>query len=108
MTRLLSRSEELVLLAVWKLQEEAYCVPIREHLIKMTQKSWSFGSVYDPLERLERKKLLRSHLTEPTRERGGRSKRIYQLTREGHKALEELRRIQEAMWAGVPDLEPEV
>jgi len=74
--KLLSRSEEMVLLAVWKLQGEAYCVPIRSELMQITRKNWSFGSIYDPLERLERKKLLESHLTEPTRERGGRSKRI--------------------------------
>lgn len=105
--KLLSRSEEMVLLSVWKLQEEAYCVPIREHLIKVTHKPWSFGSIYDPLERLERKKLLASSLTEPTKERGGRSKRIYRLTPDGHKALIEIRNIQEAMWADTKELHPE-
>ena len=104
--RLLSRSEEMVLLTVWKLQEEAYCVPIRQHLMDITQRKWSFGSIYDPLERLERKKLMESYLTEPTNERGGRSKRIYKLTKEGQKALAEMRSIQEAMWAGTQELEP--
>lgn len=104
--RLLSRSEEMVLLAVWKLQNEAYCVPIREHLMHVTQKPWSFGSIYDPLERLERKRLLSSHLTEPTNERGGRSKRIYQLTHDGQKALIEIKSIQEAMWADTKELHP--
>ena len=56
--RLLSRSEELVLLAVWKLEKNAYCVPIRKTLMEATGKKWSFGSIYDPLERLEKKKLL--------------------------------------------------
>jgi DNA-binding PadR family transcriptional regulator len=105
--KLLSRSEEMVLLAVWFLKEEAYCVPIREHLIKITRKKWSFGSVYDPLDRLERKKLLESYLSEPTNERGGRSKRIYRLTKLGEKALLEIRNIQETMWAGIPDIHPE-
>ncbi len=102
--KLLSRSEEMVLLAVWKLQDEAYCVPIRSELMQITCKNWSFGSIYDPLERLERKKLLESYLTEPTRERGGRSKRIYRLTRHGKKALMELKKIQETLWQGALDL----
>jgi DNA-binding PadR family transcriptional regulator len=104
--RLLSRSEEMVLLTIWKLQEEAYCIPIREHLNTITQKHWSFGSIYDPLERLERKGLLDSYLTEPTKERGGRSKRIYRLTSQGQKALLEIRKIQEAMWAETKALLP--
>jgi PadR family transcriptional regulator PadR len=105
--RLLSRSEELVLLAVWKLEENAYCVPIRDQLIKVTRKKWSFGSIYDPLDRLEKKKLLESFLSEPTNERGGRSKRIYRLTKRGQKALHEIRSIQEAMWAGLSSVQPD-
>ncbi len=102
--KLLSRSEEMVLLVVWKLQSEAYCVPIRSELMQTTGKNWSFGSIYDPLERLERKKLLESYLTEPTRERGGRSKRVYLLTKDGKRALMELKRIQETLWQGALDL----
>jgi len=106
--RLLSRSEELVLLAVWKLKDEAYCIPIQAHLNKMTGKKWSFGSIFDPLDRLEKKRLLTSCLTEPVKARGGRSKRVYGITREGIKALAEMARIQEAMWADAPALEAEL
>ena len=104
--RLLSRSEELVLLTVWKLQEDAYTIPIREELVRITGQDWSFGSIYDPLERLERKKLLESYVTEPIKERGGRSKRIYSLTKDGKEALLELRRIQEALWTEASRSEP--
>ena len=97
----------MVLLAAWFLQEDAYCVPIREHLIRVTRKNWSFGSVYDPLDRLEKKKLLESSLSEPTKERGGRSKRIYRLTKRGEKALLEIRAIQETMWAGITGILPD-
>ncbi len=96
--RLLSRSEELVLLAVWNLQDEASCLPIQQKLGEVTGKSWSLGSIFDPLERLERKRLLESRLTEPTKERGGRSKRVYKLTPLGRRALSDLREIQEALW----------
>jgi len=107
--RFLSRSEELVLLAVWKLKEDAYCVPIREHLNVLTGKNWSFGSIFDPLDRLEKKGLLWSILTEPAKFRGGRSKRIYRITADGKRALAEMHAMQKAMWAEAPDpeIEPE-
>ena len=104
--RFLSRPEELVLLAVWKLKENAYCVPIREFLNKITEKPWSFGSVYDPLNRLEKKGLLDSHLSDPTKTRGGRSKRIYQITLAGRRELGEIKALQQAVWEEVPDFSP--
>lgn len=104
--RLLSRPEELVLLAVWKLREDAYCVPIREFLNRITSKTWSFGSVYDPLNRLEKKGLLESYLCGPTKARGGRSKRIYQVTSAGRRELGEIRALQQAVWEEVPDFSP--
>jgi len=96
--RLLSRSEELVLLTVWNLLGEASCLPIQRKLEEATGKTWSLGSIFDPLERLERKKFLDSRLTEPTKERGGRSKRVYRLTPLGKRTLHDLRSIQEALW----------
>jgi len=105
--KLLSRSEEMVLLTVWKLQGDAYCVPIRSELMDVTGKRWSFGSIYDPLERLERKGLLVSSLTDPISTRGGRSKRVYHLTHRGKQALLEMRQIQQVMWGAIPALEME-
>jgi len=105
--RFLSRSEELVLLCVWNLQDDASCLPIQRKLKDVTGKSWSLGSIFDPLDRLERKRLLVSHLTEPTKERGGRSKRVYRLTPLGRRALQDLRSIQEALWTEALGLESE-
>ena len=102
--KLLSRSEEFVLLAIWKLQDRAYSLPIREKISEITGYEWSLGSVYTPLERLTRKGLLASYLTEATPERGGRHKRVYQLTPSGRRALIHIRTIEEAMWSGVNDL----
>jgi len=99
--KMLSRAEEIVLLAVWKLQDDAYCVPIREQLMRITGRNWSFGSVYDPLDRLERKGLLASHLSEPSPTRGGRSKRIYTLSKSGLEALIEIKSLEESMWKGI-------
>jgi len=105
--KLLSRSEEMVLLVVWNLQGEASCLPIQRKLKDVTGKSWSLGSIFDPLDRLERKRLLESRLTEPTKERGGRSRRVYRLTPLGKSTLRELRTIQETLWAEARELEPE-
>ena len=99
--KLLSRPEELVLLAVWRLQENAYCVPIKKQLAQVTGENWSFGAIYDPLDRLEKKGLLESHLGDPTPKRGGKSKRIYTLTTHGRRALLEIKSISDAMWNGV-------
>jgi DNA-binding PadR family transcriptional regulator len=105
--RFLSRPEELILLAVWKLKENAYCVPIRAYLNRITAKTWSFGSVYDPLNRLEKKGLLECYLSAPTRERGGRSKRMFRLSQSGRLELSQVRALQESVWNEVLDLVPE-
>jgi PadR family transcriptional regulator PadR len=105
--KLLSRSEEMVLLVVWNLQDDASCLPIQRKLKDTTGRQWSLGSIYDPLDRLEKKKLLDSRLTEPTKARGGRSRRVYRLTPLGKRTLCELKSIQEGLWSEVPGLEAE-
>ena len=99
--KLLTRAEELVLVAVWLLQENAYCVPIREQLMEVTKRKWSFGSIYDALDRLEKKGYLKSFLSEPQKLRGGRSKRIYQHTKAGLQAMIEIKNVQEKIWDGI-------
>lgn len=101
--KLLTRAEELILLAVWKLAGNAYCVPIRAQLSEITGENWSLGSIYMPLDRLVKKGYLQSHLSDSTPERGGRHKRIYKLTDAGMKALLRVRQVQANMWQDVPD-----
>ena len=103
MMKYLSRSEELILLAVWRLQENAYCVPIRKQLSEVTGKEWSFGAIYVPLSRLEKKGFLKSSFSAPESKRGGRSKRFYRVTAYGLKALAKARELQKDMWAGIPE-----
>ncbi|MEQ9266352.1 MAG: helix-turn-helix transcriptional regulator [Balneolaceae bacterium] len=102
--KLLTRSEEYILLAVWKLQDNAYSIPIQEKLNEITGKEWSLGGIYMPLERLEKRGQLMSVLSESTPERGGRHKRIYKLTPAGKKALREIYEVQQTIWAGIPQL----
>jgi len=98
---LLSRSEEMVLLSVWRLRDNAYGVTISDKLTETTGKKWVLSAVYVPLERLERKGYLASCLSNPTKERGGRSKRIYKLTKTGLEALIEIKTVEESIWRDI-------
>jgi DNA-binding PadR family transcriptional regulator len=99
----LSRPEELILLTVWKLKDEAYGVKIRKYVQKMTGKYWSIGSIYVPLDRLENKGYLNSFMGEATSERGGKSKRYYQITQQGLAQLRTLQEIHRKFWQDLPD-----
>jgi PadR family transcriptional regulator PadR len=103
----LSRKEELLLLAIWKLHGQAYGVAIRKHVSKVTDKYWSIGAIYDVLDRLTRKKLVSTYISEPIKARGGKSRRYYQVTNQGYKALEEVRNLQEKTWANLPEMATE-
>ncbi len=102
--RLLTRAEEIVLLSVWRLQDDAYSVRIREQIAKLTEKEWAFGAIFVTLERLVKEKLVSSYLSEPTSERGGRRKRIYQVTDDGLRAMVEIREFEKNMWEGLPEI----
>jgi len=100
--KLLTRAEELILWAVVRLKENAYCVPIRETISQITAEEWPLGSIYMPLDRLVKNGLLFSRLSDSTPERGGRRKRIYRLTPAGVAALEKTRNVQYKMWEHFP------
>ena len=96
--KILSNQEEILMLAIRLLGKEAYGVPIRKMVSKATGKDWSIGAIYDPLYRLEKKEYIKSQLSNPTNERGGRSKRIFSITESGLKALKEHKRVREQLW----------
>ncbi|MBN2244218.1 MAG: PadR family transcriptional regulator [Candidatus Aminicenantes bacterium] len=102
--KLLSRTEEFILLAVLFLKDEAYSVKIRKWLNKITGKTWSYGALFISLEQLVKKGYLLSSLTDPLPERGGRSKRIYSITPYGQKALNEIKRMERIMWDSVSEI----
>ena len=74
-------------MAVWQLQDNAYCIPMRSQIEEMTREKVSLGSIYIPLDRLLKREYFDSYLSTATPERGGRHKRIYKLTKEGMRAL---------------------
>ncbi len=95
---ILSRSEEIVLLAVWKLKDNAYGVTIREQVSKDTGHEWTFGAIYKPLKQLAHKGYVDKAPSAPVAERGGRAKYLYTLTRDGKEALREVRKIHRSLW----------
>ncbi len=97
--------ELLVLLALIRLDDEAYGVPIAEAIEKSSGREVAMGSVYITLERLERKGLVASRLGEPTAERGGRAKTYFRITAKGLRDVRQARRTLVELWTGVPQLE---
>ncbi len=100
--KILSRKDELVLLAVWRLQDNAYGVPILKHIVKNIDTGWSLGTIYDTLDRLLDWGYVTSYQSDPTPERGGKSKRYFMITEEGIEALKQLKKVQESMWQKLP------
>lgn len=99
--------ELMVLLALIRLGDDAYGVPISKELLHLTGREVALGSVYAALERLEEKSLVVSTLGEPTPERGGRAKRYFHATAAGLHAVKKTRTALTTLWSGVPMLEGE-
>jgi DNA-binding PadR family transcriptional regulator len=100
--KLLSQNEEIILLAIWRLQGNAYGVTIREQVSQVTRSDWTFGAVYVPLDKLTRKGYVTKKMSSPATHRGGRSKCMYELTSQGKAALKEKRQVNEALWKYIP------
>ena len=94
----------MVLLAVVRLEDDAYGVPIASELVSLTGREVSLGSIYAALDRLAEKSLVSSTLGEPTPERGGRAKRYFCVTELGLEALRMTRAALTRLWSGVPIL----
>jgi len=103
--KLLSRIEEIILLSIWRLGEEAYGMTIRKEVIKATRKNWLLGAIYGPLGRLCKNGYVVTIKGEPSSQRGGRAKVYYRLTKEGKAALLEIQRVNTLIWKDIPALE---
>jgi PadR family transcriptional regulator, regulatory protein PadR len=97
----LGEFEQIVLLAVLRLGENAYGVPVRQEIEKRTQRSLTVGALYRTLDRLEHKGYVASWFSDPVPERGGRSKRYFRVEPLGVRALRQSRQELAAMWDGV-------
>jgi DNA-binding PadR family transcriptional regulator len=97
--------EELVLLAVRALEPPVYGVPVQHFVERTARRDVTMGAVYAALDRLEMKGLVRSSMGEATATRGGKRKRLFELTPQGRRMIEELRRVRERIWRAIEEAE---
>jgi PadR family transcriptional regulator, regulatory protein PadR len=100
----LGELEELVLLAVAALVNEAYSVGICDELTKQTRREVKLGMVHSVLNRLEEKGLVKSKLGEATSVRGGKRKRYYTITSAGKSALLRAKEVRDQLWSMIPNV----
>ena len=97
---MLTKLEDQILLASWRMQGNAYGINIFQNLEKRTGKKLAVGVVYFALDRLNKRGLLESYKGEPTAVRGGMRKKYYRITPQGIEALVESKKIQDSVWEG--------
>ena len=97
--------ELMVLLAVLRLDEDAYGVPVCAELETETGHEVAVASVYAALQRLEDKGLVASWFGDPTPERGGRAKKFFKVTGKGLREVRNTQRTLTRLWRNVPQLE---
>ena len=93
--------EQMVLLALLRLGNDAYGMEIREEIEKRTGRDVSYGAVYTTLARLEEKGFAAHNLGEATPERGGRARKYFRVQPAGQEALRASREALAVMWEGV-------
>jgi PadR family transcriptional regulator PadR len=98
---LLGEFEQLVLVAVLRLGDAAYGVPIQREIEERAGRRVTVGALYATLDRLEGKRLLESWFADPTPQRGGRSKRYFRVTAAGEAALVQAKAAHQRLWRGV-------
>jgi PadR family transcriptional regulator len=100
----LGELEQIVLLAVMRLGDEAYAVPIQELIESQTGRKIARGALYTALDRLEAKGCVRSRLGEPLAERGGRARRYFKVTPSAVRALKDSRLALMRLWNGLEQI----
>ena len=100
----LGEFEEIVLLTVGVLYDEAYGVAIKEEIEKQLERTVSVGALQSALRRMEKKGYLKSRTGEANSERGGRPKRYFTITAHGKRALEYNRDVRLKLWSRIPKI----
>jgi len=97
--KFLTRQEELILLAIFRLKSLASIIKIRKYLIDHTGKEWTIGAIYVPMERMVRHGLLKTFISYSKNDNCGRkSIKSYEITENGTTALQEIKRVHDSMW----------
>lgn len=99
--KFLGEFEQMVLLALLHLKDNAYGASIRQLLDSQVDRTVALGALYSTLERLEKKGLVTSKLGESTPSRGGRPKRFFTITANGQRSLVKSKSAMDSMWQGI-------
>lgn len=100
----LGEFEELVMLVIGILFPEAYGLSIRSEINKQTGRNVAIGAVHSALSRLQDKGFVTSKLADATHERGGRRKRLFEITAAGKAAIDLNRDLRNSLWNQIPDI----
>jgi DNA-binding PadR family transcriptional regulator len=99
----LTLSQLTVLLAVWRLKDNAYGVTIRRQISEVTGKAYPYGTLYSFLDLLHKKGYVEKYIGGPTKQRGGRRKILYRPSARGLEALRAARKMQKSLWRDIPE-----
>lgn len=100
----LTLTEEMFLLTVLKLKDNAYGVSIRRHVSETTNRIYPYGTLYSALDKLVRRGFLTKTVSDPIAERGGRRRNYYHITQEGIQALKNALELKKMLWDGWAEL----
>lgn len=100
----LGEFEEIVLLTVGVLYDEAYGVAIKDEIEERLKRKVSVGALQSALRRMEKKRFLDSRAGDPTEQRGGKPKRFFRITSFGKSALEYSKDVRTDLWNAIPDV----
>jgi DNA-binding PadR family transcriptional regulator len=100
----LTKSEDILLLAIHHLKDNAYGVTIRKQVKQITGEEMTYGTLYSSLDQLVRKDYVEKTEGEPTPERGGRRKIYYSITPKGFNALKKSQKLTKNLWQDVSEL----
>lgn len=97
----LTKLEELVMMAIWRLKDDAYGVKIKDKVKEIAGREYFYNTLYTTFDQLTRKGYISKHFGEPSAVRGGKRKAYFQITKEGRRALEYAFKRHNRLWAGV-------
>ena len=102
--KLITRLEEVLLIAIWRLKGDAYGVTINKQVSLLANRKYTMGALYFALDQLRSKGLVTKTVVSFPHERGGRTRTYYALTPKGEEALREVRAYQKSLWEGIPEM----
>ena len=98
----LTKTEEILLLSIWRLKDQAYGFKIRHHVSELIGKDFTYGNLYSSLNLLNNKKYVIKHQGESTPARRGKKRIYYSITDSGRQALKDAHELNFKLWSGVP------